>query len=99
MDQSTNQQQIQIKISDQILQGAYSNQAMIRHNEAEFIIDFLNYVPGDPNAVDVARVILSPAHFKALVVAVKDNLKRYEDQFGEIKGGQTPEHKIGFRTE
>lgn len=96
---ANSQQQIQVKITDEVLKGLYSNQAMIRHGRDEFIIDFLNYVPGDSSAIDVARVILSPSHFKGLLAAVQDNLSKYEDQFGKIKEFQAPEHKIGFKTE
>ncbi len=98
MDNQNQQQQIQIKMSDDVLKGSYSNQAIIRNTKDEVIIDFFNYFPGDPNAIVNNRVILSPAHFKGLIVALQDHLKKYESQFEPIKSAAPPEHKFGFDT-
>lgn len=97
--QQPGQQQIQVKISDEVLKGNYSNQAMIRHTRDEFVLDFLSFMPGDPNAVINNRVILSPAHFKGLVAAMKENLENYEKNFGSVKPNEDPKPHIGFRTE
>ena len=32
-----------------------------------------------------SRVIMSPMHVKTLMFALRDNIKKYEDKFGEIK--------------
>jgi len=94
-------QQIPIKISDDTLKGVYSNQAMIRHTMQEFIMDFINFVPGDPQAMLNSRVILSPQHAKALLEALQQNIKGYEDKFGKIESGSNVQgtNNFGFRTE
>ncbi len=91
------QQQIQVKASDEILKGVYANMVQVGHTGEEFILDFMNIFP--PTGILASRVVLSPAHAKRLAAALLDNVKKYEAQFGSIKLADTPEHKIGFRTE
>jgi len=90
-------QQIQIEIDEQTAQGVYCNFAMIGHSETEFIIDFIFVQPQAPKAKVRSRVITSPAHIKRLLIALEENIKKYEQHFGEIKITQLPEKKkIGF---
>lgn len=91
MDQ---QKQIQIKANDKDLKGIYSNTAQILHTKEEFCLDFFNLLP--PQGILGARVIMSPAHFKRMLSAMQDNLKKYEGQFGKIEPAKTPESEIGF---
>ncbi len=89
--------QIQIEIDDVTAQGVYSNLAIISHSPDEFIIDFIFIQPQVPKAKVRARVITSPQHIKRFVAALQDNIKKYEEKFGEIKlepKQETP--KIGF---
>ncbi len=67
----------------------------ILHTKEEFVLDFLNVFP--PTGTLNSRVILSPGHFKKMVKAVSENLKKYEDQFGEVKEAETPSSGIGFQ--
>jgi len=90
------QQQIQVKISDEVLKGVYANMAQIAHSKEEFVIDFLNLMP--PSGIVSARVYLSPAHTKRLAAALADNVKKYEDQFGKIEEGSQLAPEIGFKT-
>jgi hypothetical protein len=92
-------QQIQVRVSDEILKGVYSNQAMIRHSKQEFIFDFINYVPGDTNAVVASRVILSPEHVKGFLSALQDNMNKFEEKFGKIQASEIENQNFGFRTE
>ncbi len=96
-EQKDQGQQIQVKVSDEILKGVYSNMAQVSHTGEEFILDFMNVFP--PAGSLNARVIISPSHFKRLAGAMQDNLKRYEDQYGTISLAVVPDQKIGFRTE
>jgi hypothetical protein len=80
-----NQQQIQIKITDEVLKGVYSNMMQVSHTPEEFIFDFMSIAGGA--GIVVSRVMVSPEHMKRIVAALQDNLKRYEAQFKEIKGG------------
>lgn len=98
MEEAQNQnQQIQIKATDESLKGFYSNMAQISHGSEEFILDFVNATP--PQAQLISRIIVSPSHFKRLSMAIQDNLKKYEEKFGTISLAVVPDQKMGFRTE
>ena len=90
-------QQVQVKLPDDVLKGVYSNNMQVMHTKEEFVLDFMNIFP--PQGIVSARVLVSPQHFKRMVAAVNDNLKKYEDQFGKIAESQQMEGGIGFRTE
>lgn len=69
----------------EIADGVYSNLALITHSSAEFVLDFLNVLPGVPQPKVKARVVLAPEHAKRLARALLDNLHKYESTFGEIQ--------------
>ncbi len=78
-----NQQNVNIKVEDAVLKGAYSNMMFASHTKEEFIMDFMSVF--GRQGVQVAKIITSPGHFKRIVAALTDNLKKYEKQFGEVK--------------
>ncbi len=90
--------QIQIEIDEATAQGTYSNLALITHSESEMIMDFIFLQPQVPKAKVRSRIITSPAHAKKLLLALEDNLKKYEARFGKINIQTPPEidGKIGF---
>lgn len=88
------EQQIQIRAKDEDLKGNYSNLMQIMHTKEEFMLDFFMVTP--PNGLLTSRVVMSPGHVKRMINALKDNLKKYEEKFGEIKEAEIPETKIGF---
>ncbi len=92
-----NQQQVQVKATDEVLKGMYANMLQVGHSGEEFILDFMNIFP--PTGQLVSRVIVSPSHFKRLVAAMQDNLKRYEEQFGTISLAVVPDQNFRFKTE
>lgn len=77
--------EIQIELSDEIAQGTYSNLAIISHSTSEFVIDFIRIVPGIPKAKVKSRIILTPEHAKRLLMALKDNIDKFEQQNGSIR--------------
>ncbi|MDR3340110.1 MAG: DUF3467 domain-containing protein [Candidatus Symbiothrix sp.] len=79
------QNNIQIELTDEIAQGIYSNLAVIAHSSSEFVVDFVRLMPGVPKAKVQSRIILTPEHAKRLMLALADNIKKYESQNGEIK--------------
>lgn len=79
------QNNIQIELTDEIAQGIYSNLAVIAHSSSEFVVDFVRLMPGVPKAKVQSRIILTPEHAKRLMLALTDNIKKYESQNGEIK--------------
>ncbi len=97
MDNQQPQQNINIKITDEMLKGAYANMMLVQHTREEFILDFMNIIP--PNGIVSARVITSPGHIKRIVAALTENLKKYESQFGKIAQAEAPtSQEIGFRS-
>lgn len=82
---NTQQNQINIELSEEIAEGIYSNLAMIAHSNSEFVIDFIKLMPGVPKARVKARVIVTPEHAKRLLSALKENIEKYEANFGSIK--------------
>jgi len=95
-----NQQQIQIKAKDEDLKGVYSNLMQILHTKEEFILDFFLVSP--PTGVLASRVIMSPGHIKRMIGALKENIGKYESQYGKIEEAKSPEIRedgIGFKME
>ncbi len=93
-------QQINIQLDEKIAEGIYSNLALIAHSPAEFFIDFARMVPGAQKATVQSRIIMTPAHMKFLLNAIRENIEKYEKQFGEIKLHGVPQptnEGFGFR--
>lgn len=87
------EEKLEIELSEEIAQGIYSNLAIIGHTSSEFIVDFVRMMPGVPKARVNSRIILTPEHAKRLLMALQDNVAKYESVHGRIKvndGGGTP---------
>ena len=82
------EQEIRISIGDAVAGGAYSNLAVISHNENEFIMDFIFVHP--PAGKLNARIIMSPAHAKRFLRALQENVGVYEKAVGPIKEAPEP---------
>ena len=93
-----NNSQIQIEVDDALAQGVYVNLALISHSESEVVLDFIFLQPQNAKAKVRSRVITSPMHAKKLLLALEDNIKKYEARFGKIDTPvpQENEPKIGF---
>ncbi len=91
-------QQINVELGQKEAEGIYSNLALISHSPAEFVIDFTRMLPGVPNAKVYARIIMTPQHAKSFLHAMQDNIRKYEEQFGEIKiQGEDKHRAFGFK--
>lgn len=84
-DQQNPQQTIEIELSEGEAMGSYSNLVMITHSGSEFILDFIAMMPGLPKAKVMKRIVMTPDHAKRLSNALKDNIRKYEGQFGVIE--------------
>ena len=94
-----NKNQIDINLNEDVAQGIYSNLAVINHSSSEFILDFIRVMPGVHKADVKSRVILTPEHAKRFLNALKDNLQKYEEMYGEIevdKKGKGPDIPMNF---
>ena len=78
-------QSLDIELTEEIAEGIYSNFAIITHSQSEFIVDFVRVMPGIPKGKVKSRIILAPQHAKRLIMALSDNLARYENAFGEVE--------------
>jgi hypothetical protein len=84
-DQSAPNNQLNIEISEEVAEGQYANLAIITHSHAEFVIDFVNVMPGTPKSKVRSRIILTPQHAKRFMKALTDNLSRFENANGKIQ--------------
>ena len=84
MEENKNQQ-LQIELKPEVAEGTYSNLAILTHSSSEFVADFIQMMPGMQKAQVRSRIIMAPEHAKRLLLALQDNVKKYEQQFGTIK--------------
>lgn len=100
MDQQQPPQgQVQIKADEKELQGQYSNLVMIHHNLEEFTLNFVYIFPNGAQGKLMGSMIVSPGHAKRISRALRENIERYEAQFGPIKEGPEgsgPTPNVGF---
>ena len=96
MSEKRDAPQIKVTIPEHLNAGVYSNLMVVKHTREEFILDFLMVSP--PDASVSARVIMSPGHMKRTIIALQENVKRYEEQFGKITEAKEPGEKgrLGF---
>jgi len=86
MDQQNQQpNQLNIEISEEVAEGDYANLAIITHSHAEFVIDFVNVMPGTPKSKVKSRIILTPQHAKRFMKALTENITRFESLNGKIQ--------------
>jgi len=84
MENTKNVQQINIELTQEVSEGEYANFVIVTHSPAEFVMDFTKILPGVSKARVHSRVIMAPQHAKAFLAALGDNIKRFEQQNGEI---------------
>ena len=85
----------QIKIADNIPGAEYANAMQANHNKDEFQIMFLNLMGASGRVT--GKIITNPGHFKRMIAAMADNLKKYEEKFGEVKESESLDKEIGFK--
>lgn len=96
MDDAKKDPQLNIELDQEVAEGTYSNLAIINHSVSEFIVDFINIMPGVPKAKVKSRIILTPQHAKRLSKALQDNIKKFEQNNGEIKDYEQPPIPMNF---
>jgi hypothetical protein len=83
--QNQNPNQLNIEISEEVAEGSYANLAIITHSHAEFVIDFVNVMPGTPKSKVKSRIIFTPQHAKRFMKALNENIQRFEAANGKIQ--------------
>ena len=87
--------QIQIEVPADEMQGRYSNLAVITHGPNDFFLDMILMGPNTPKARVQSRIIMTPENAKHLLMALQQNIQKYEMTYGEIRprnagGGNGP---------
>lgn len=79
---------IQVKVTDDVVGGIYSNHMVVAHTREEFFLDFFTMLPQVGKLA--GRVIVSPGHLKRILRALGENLARYEARYGPIQEAAEP---------
>ena len=79
-----NDKEFSIELKPEIAKGLYSNLVIITHSHSEFVLDFATMLPGFPKPEVRSRIIMTPEHAKRLLLALQDNIEKYETQNGPI---------------
>ena len=82
---------LQIELDDEVANGQYANMALVNHTETEFTLDFIYVQPQQPRAKVRSRIITNPKHMKRLLLAMQDNLQKFESRFGPVVLGDPEE--------
>ncbi|MCH5215859.1 MAG: DUF3467 domain-containing protein [Muribaculaceae bacterium] len=77
--------ELKIELSPEVASGLYSNLAIIAHSPNEFFLDMICVAPNTPQAKVQSRIIMSPENAKQLLMALQDNIAKYESVFGTIQ--------------
>lgn len=99
MSESKSEKKINIELDEKIAEGVYTNLAIINHSISEFVVDFVNIMPGSPKAKVKSRIILTPEHAKRFQKALSDNINRFEKANGKIKANDNPKIPMSFGTQ
>lgn len=94
--EAPNNNQLNIEISEEMAEGSYANLAIITHSHAEFVIDFVNVMPGTPKSRVKSRIILTPQHAKRFMKALIENIERFEEANGDIKDLEEIQMPLNF---
>jgi hypothetical protein len=83
-EEKKQQEGLNIELSEEVAEGTYSNIAIINHSPSEFVVDFIQMMPGVPKAKVKSRIILTPQHAQRLMKALNEDVSKFEDQHGQI---------------
>jgi hypothetical protein len=94
--QAANPNQLNIEITEEVAEGEYANLAIITHSHAEFVIDFVNVMPGTPKSKVKSRIIFTPQHAKRFMKALAENVQRFEQANGPIRDLEDMQIPLNF---
>ncbi len=92
MSENNNNQenQLNIELPEEVAEGTYSNLSIITHSHSEFIVDFIQLMPGIPKGKVKSRIVLTPDNAKKLMKALAENIGKFESIHGTIKENNPP---------
>jgi len=76
--------EVNLEIDEEVSKGIYTNFAVVSHTNTEFIIDFAFIFPGQPRNKVRTRIISSPQHTKRFLMALQDNVRKFEEKYVQI---------------
>ena len=85
MSEENKKEGLNIELGEDVAGGTYSNLAIINHSPSEFIVDFIQMMPGVPKAKVKSRILLTPQHAKRFLKALNENVRKFESLHGQIK--------------
>ncbi|MCA9037131.1 MAG: DUF3467 domain-containing protein [Planctomycetaceae bacterium] len=80
--------QIGALVPANVARGTFSTGAVVLQGQHEFIVDFLLRMQ-QPQQV-AARIVMPPGVVAQFIQALQDNLRKYEERFGEIPPANNP---------
>lgn len=83
----------QLSLPEELAAGNYSNLAIISHSATEFIFDFAMMRPGLIKSQVCDRIVMAPEHALRLLLALQDNISKYEKTFKKIDLNQSNQPK------
>ncbi|MEE2772179.1 MAG: DUF3467 domain-containing protein [Bacteroidota bacterium] len=95
-EKKNKQGRINIELDEAVAEGTYSNLAIINHSVSEFVVDFVNIMPGRPKSKVKSRIILTPQHAKRLLKALGENVAKFEQAHGEIRDYEKAPMPLNF---
>lgn len=99
MSEDNQKGQFQLELKPEVAEGEYANLAIITHSSSDFILDFARILPGLSKPQVRSRIIMAPEHAKRLLLALQDNIIKYEKDFGTIQiPSQEPRTIAPFNT-
>lgn len=82
--ENNQENQINIELPEEVAEGIYSNLAIITHSHSEFIVDFIQMMPGVPKGKVRSRIVMTPENTKRLMLALTDNIQKFEAMHGSM---------------
>lgn len=80
-------------VREEVKKGVYCDAIRIMHNPYGFTIDFAQGIPEETGEITFlvhSRIVMSPQHAKAMLLALEENVKKWEASFGEVKLKKEP---------
>ena len=77
-----------IKQPEHIAAGVFATAVVVSHTREEYFLDFIATYATPLRLV--SRVILHPKHAQRLLTALRENLARYQEQFGPLPNSPLP---------
>lgn len=96
-DQPQQQQQIQLRIPEEVLKGRYANLVRIDTTREEFIFDFGTVNPQQGNGAIIERIYMNPSHVKRMIDVLQRVMGHYEKNHGSVAASES-HNEIGFQT-